>query len=131
MIVKHRGVGLVLLAGLAVAGCGGGGSGGAEAAAPAGSTGTCPAQIEPLLKTDEAAKGEITIALDQSGSFWNSGSAEARIKPQVEAVVAKAVAQSRALRVITFTGTASGARTVFACPSMLPQHNNDAALPQK
>ncbi|NHC44693.1 hypothetical protein [Motilibacter aurantiacus] len=136
MILKRRGLPLVLLAGLAVAGCGGSDGGGpdgggdAPAAAAAG-TGACPDRLEPLLTADEAAKGEITVAIDQSGSYWNSTSAEARIKPQIEAVVANAVEQSRALRVITFTGTASGAQTVFACSNLLPAHNNEAALAQK
>ncbi|NHC13483.1 hypothetical protein [Motilibacter deserti] len=133
MILKHRGLPLVLLAGLATAACGSSDAADDTAApsAPSGPTGACPDTLEPLLKTDEAAKGEITVAIDQSGSYWNSASAEARIRPQVEAVVADAVEQSRALRVITFTGTASGAQTVFACANLLPAHNNEAALAQK
>jgi hypothetical protein len=69
--------------------------------------------------------------LDFSGSFISGEPARARMHAQVRSLVEQTVERGQALRVLTFTGAASGASTIVSCPSLAPRYNNAAARPRK
>ena len=128
-------VGVVLLAG-----CGTGsmssppatvGGHGLRAAEPIGSGAACPAQINQIVDTATPATAETILALDFSGSFISTDQARSRIRSQARALVEQSVEGGRALRIMAFTRTASGAQTIVACPSLTARYNNVAARPRK
>jgi len=126
-----------------LAGCGGGapssapptvdGSGlrPARAADPPATGAGCPAEINRIVDTEAPVTAETVLALDFSGSFVSTDLARTRIRDQARALVEQSVERGEALRILAFTGSASGASTVVACPSLAARYNNAAARSRK
>jgi hypothetical protein len=142
--IRRRGgtaVAVVLAAGgVLLAACGGGPTSsvpptvdgqGPRPAEPLGFGADCPDQINRIVDTETPASAEIILALDFSGSFIGSEPARSRIQGQVRALVEQSVERGQALRILSFTRTASGAGTILACPSLTARYNNAAARPRK
>lgn len=91
----------------------------------------CPGGISRIIDTERPIAGETVLALDFSGSFINSDDARSLLRAQVRSLVGQSVERGEALRIVTFTGTASGAGTIVACPSLAPKYNNAAARSRK
>jgi hypothetical protein len=103
----------------------------AELPQAGGSDSGCPEQISRIVDTETPATAETVLALDFSGSFVSSDQARARIRTQTLGLVEQSVERGQALRILTFTRTASGAGTIIACPSLTPRFNNAAARRRK
>lgn len=93
-------------------------------AAPTGSS-LCPVD---QLTVPGDAQAEVTGLLDLTGSFDNTSEGFLR---QVDAIVTTAVDKDAALRIMTFSGSSTGVKTLILCPSTVPDVNNDAVLDQR
>jgi hypothetical protein len=126
---------------LLLAGCGSGapsstpptvdGSGPRPAEAALGSGASCPTEISRIVDTGIPATVETVLALDFSASFVATDPARTRMRSQARALVEQSVERGSALRILSFAGTASGAGTIVACPSLAARYNNDAARARK
>lgn len=131
----------IATAAVLLAGCGDGGttsaapptvdSEGLRPAEPLGAGGDCPDQISRIADPETPASAETVLALDFSGSFIGTEQARTRIRGQARALVEQSVERGQALRILSFTRTASGASTIVACSSLAPRYNNAAARPRK
>jgi hypothetical protein len=103
----------------------------AEAGGPLGSGAGCPDEITRIVDPERPAAAEVVLALDFSGSFVATEQSRNRIRTQTQALVEQSVDRGQALRILSFTRSASSAATIVACPSLAARYNNAAARGRK